>query len=445
MIRPALVLAAIGALACPATAAASSVSSPDTGISFTAFAGEDNYVIVAPSPAGADTVRFSELSRDLQAGFGCVQIDRRTADCPRGSRRIAVDLGDSNDTLDVERGGLSFNALGGDGNDHLLGYGAGPSTLDGGAGSDDVFGGLGPDTLIGGIGPDNLRGDVVASSEGLVTSTSGGGNDLLLGGPDADSYAGGPGADTVSYVHALAGITATLPRPPEEGASDPGQGGEGELLPQDVEGIIGGSGPDTLTGNRANNRLEGGPGNDTITGNQGGDLLSGGADGDTIFARDGVKDLIACGPNRTTRPVKSDTLDFDLADGTPPADCETVTQGALLEGPNVLMPGKPLWPRSGKRVGVRLRCPDELQIGCNGTLRLRLLRRARANERTAQTAASRRYRLAAGRSKLVRLRLSRRERAALRRASRTARITSVEKGELGDKTTIRTVRLKRRR
>src|SRR3990170_2346878 len=107
MIRPALALAAIGSLAVPATAAASSVSSPDTGISFSAFAGEDNYVIVAPSPAGGDTVRFSELSRDLQAGFGCVQIDRRTADCPRRSRRIAVDLGDSGDTLDVQSGGLS--------------------------------------------------------------------------------------------------------------------------------------------------------------------------------------------------------------------------------------------------------------------------------------------------------------------------------------------------
>ena len=109
------------------------------------------------------------------------------------------------------------------------------------------------------------------------------------------------------------------------------------------------------------------------------------------------------------------------------------------------MPGKPLWPRDGRRVGVRLRCPDEVDIGCNGALRLRLLRRARANQRTVKAAASRRYRLGAGRSKLVVLRLSRRERVALRRASRMARITSVETGKLGDKTTIRTVRLKRRR
>jgi hypothetical protein len=368
-----------------------------------------------------------------------VQIDRRTADCPRRTRRITFNLGDVDDWLEVTSGGYPLIATGGEGGDDILAYGAGPTNLDGGNGNDHLFGGLANDTLAGGAGSDDLRGDVVDAS-GAVSTTSGGA-DMLLGGPDNDGYAGGPGADVISYVHAVVGFTATMPRSQdiEGNTTTPGQGGEGELLPPDVEGIIGGSGHDTLVGNRANNRLEGGGGNDTITGNQGADLLAGGEGGDTIFARDSVQDLISCGANRNIRPFKSDTLDFDLADGTPPADCEDITQGALLEGPNVLMPGKPLWPRNGRQVGVRLRCPDEVEIGCNGALRLRLLRR------TASAAASRRYRVAAGRSKLVVLRLSRRERAALRRKTRTARITSVEKGELGDKTTIRTVRLKRRR
>jgi hypothetical protein len=448
VIRKALLTTAIGALAMPAAAGAANVSSPDGGIAFTAVAGERNYLIIAPSPAGGDMVRLTEVNVDLSAGFGCVQIDKRTADCPRRLRRINVNLGDNSDTLDVGSGGYPLSAVGGEDNDDLLAYGAGASTLDGGNGNDHLFGGLANDTLVGAAGSDDLRGDVVRDgSGGFVTPTSGsGGADMLLGGPDSDAYSGGPGADTISYAHAVVGFTATMPRSIEEGnISTTGQGGEDEQLPSDVEGIIGGSGHDTLTGNRANNRLEGGPGNDTLTGNQGADLLAGGGDGDTIFARDAVQDLISCGPNRTSRPFRSDVLDFDLADGTPPADCEDVTQGALLEGPNVLMPGKPLWPRNGRRVGVRLRCPDEVEIGCNGALRLRLLRRTRANQRTVQAAASRRYKLAAGRSKLVSLRLSRRERAALRRSSRSARITSVEKGELGDKTTIRTVRLKRRR
>ena len=440
-------LCVLGALALPAVAGASNVSSPDTGTVLNASAGEQNYVTVAPSPAGGDLVRLTELGLELRAGFGCVQIDRRTADCPRRARRITVNLGDGGDTLEVASGSLQVNANGGDGNDNLLAYGGGASTLDGAGGNDQLFGGVAGDNLLGGAGSDDLRGDVVFDGRSLVTSTSSGGDDMLLGGPDTDGYAGGPGADTVSYAHAVIGFTATLPRAPEEGASEPGQGGEGELLPQDVEGIIGGSGPDTLTGNRANNRLEGGAGNDTITGNQGADLLAGGADGDSIFARDAVQDLISCGPNRTSKPLRSDTLDSDLADGTPPADCETVTQGALLEGPNVLMPGRPLGPRRDGRVGVRLRCPDTVAIGCNGTVRLRLLRSARSKRRGAPlaAAASSSYRVPAGESKLLLLRLSRRERAALRRAKRSARLTSVEKGELGDKTTIRTVRLRRLR
>ena len=115
-----------------------------------------------------------------------------------------------------------------------------------------------------------------------------------------------------------------------------------------------------------------------------------------------MKDLISCGPNRTTRPFKSDTLDFDLADGTPPADCETVTQGALLEGANVRMRDRPLRPRPDRRMGVRLRCPASVEIGCNGRLRLRLLPARPSTEGSA--AASRRYRLDAGDSRRVLLR-----------------------------------------
>lgn len=428
-------LAAIAALAMPAGAGAADVSS-DAAIVVTGAPGERNYVRIEPAPAGGDMVRLSEVNLDMRAGFGCVQVDQRTVDCPRRGRRITVNLADDGDRLEAA-GGYPLTASGGDGDDDLLAYGAGTSSLDGGAGNDRLFGGTAADTLTGGVGADDLRGDTTPDGQSATT----GGDDKLLGGPDTDSYAGGPGADTVSYVHAVVGFTATLPRPPEEGLHDPGPSGENEQLPQDVEGIIGGSGPDVLTGNRANNRLEGGPGNDTLTGNQGSDVLAGGADGDSIFARDGLQDLISCGPNRTSRPFRSDTLDSDLADGTPPTDCETVTNGALLEGPNVLMPGRPLRPRRDGRVGIRMRCPDEVEIGCNGTARLRLLRRSAS----ASAAASRRYRVAAGRSKLVLLRLSRRERAALRRTSRFARLTSVEKGELGAKTTIRTVRLKRSR
>lgn len=439
----ALVGAVLGTLALPAVANGSTAFSPEAGTTFAGAAGEGNDVTISPS--GGGMLRLREIATPLTAGFGCTQVDPRTVDCTRRRGPVTFDLGDNSDSLEVASGAIPVIARGGEGNDRLLAYGAGPSSLDGGGGNDHLFGGLGADSLLGGPGGDDLRGDVVFDGKDFVTSTTSGGDDLLAGGPDADQYAGGAGFDTISYADAIAALTIVFPRPPDEGASAPGQGAQDEGIPQDVEGVIGGAGPDSITGNRANNRIEGGPGNDTLTGNDGSDLLAGGADGDTIFARDGIPDVISCGPNRTGKNPKRDTLDFDLADGAPPADCETVTQGARLEGPNVRMSSRPLRVRRDGRVGIRLRCPRNLAIGCKGRLTLRLLPRFRVVVRGEASARSGAYRLAAGRSKLVLVRLSRRERAALRRVGRSARLRSVEAGELGLKTTIRTVRLRRSR
>ena len=102
---------------------------------FTAVAGESNYVMLAPSPAGGDVVRLSELALDLQAGFGCVQVDKQTVDCPRRTRRISVNLGDGGDTLEVQGGSLPLSASGGDGNDDLLEYGTVPARSTAGRGT----------------------------------------------------------------------------------------------------------------------------------------------------------------------------------------------------------------------------------------------------------------------------------------------------------------------
>jgi len=368
----------------------------------------------------------------------------RPEDCglSAAGQPATFELGDDRDELRVGTGtAIPVVARGGDGNDAIIAFGAGPSNLDGGGGNDFLAGGLAADTLSGGPGQDLLRGD--ASDANGTVSTSSGGDDLLRGGPDTDSYDGGAGLDTVSYADATSAVTAVLPRPPEEGGVAPGQGGEGEGLPPDVEGVIGGPGADNLTGNNAGNRLEGGPGRDTLTGGKGSDLLAGGDGGDSIFARDAIADLISCGTNGSGRLARSDTLDSDLADGRPPVDCETVTQGALLEGANVRMRGGLLRADGDGRVAVRLACPRRVAIGCVGRLVLRLQQGRGSGPRSQATARSRRYRIRRGRSKAVSLRLSRRERAALRRAARFARLTSIEAGQLGRKTTIRTVRLRR--
>jgi hypothetical protein len=436
----ALLIAVLTVVALPATASASAVQSPDAGITFTAAAGEQNQLVVRPAP-DPSMVRISEQTLDLTPGFGCTRVDSRTVDCARRGQPVMIELGDGGDMLEVPSGELPIVARGGDGDDTLLAYGAGVSTLEGGTGNDHLFGGLLADTLAGGPGGDDLRGDVVLDGKGFVTPKERGGDDVLAGGPDTDNYAGGPGLDTVSYADSIGPVTAVLAaRTVEEGGVTPGQGGDSEALPPDVEGVIGGSGPDSLTGNRASNRLDGGPGNDTIRGNKGSDLLVGGAGGDSIFARDAELDSITCGANATGKNAKRDTLDMDLADGAPPADCETITDGAIDEGPNVLFVGAPKWPRADGRVGIRLRCPVKVKIGCNGKITLKLLA---ATDGARAAGSSGAYRIKAGDSKLVLVRLSRGERASLRRGARLARITSVEKGRFGPKTTVATVLLKR--
>ena len=53
-------------------------------------------------------------------------------------------------------------------------------------------------------------------------------------------------------------------------------------------------------------RLFGGAGNDRLTGGSGKDTISGGTGNDTISARDGVRDLVSCGPGRdVVSPIES--------------------------------------------------------------------------------------------------------------------------------------------
>ncbi|MCC6831936.1 MAG: hypothetical protein IT200_11375 [Thermoleophilia bacterium] len=76
--------------------------------------------------------------------------------------------------------------------------------------------------------------------------------------------------------------------------------------------ILGRGGADCLSGGPGRDRLEGGAGDDTLGGDAGGDLLiggtgrdllAGGAGADVIRTRDGVRDVVRCGPGRDTAVV----------------------------------------------------------------------------------------------------------------------------------------------
>jgi len=226
------------------------------------------------------------------------------------------------------------------------------------------------------------------------------------------------------------------------------------------DGMNGGLGEDTLKGLAGNDtldgaenpdRLEGGDGNDTLLGEgnsdalfggKGADVLRGGVGNDFIESKEpegttSVADGVDCG-------IGFDTVEADLKDNIQ-ADCEEVDRAPVGETPNVDILGRTLRVAGTGQVGVRMRCPRGVKgLGCNGRLQLRLDRSG-----GAQGSRSRRvrYRILAGRRKTVTLKLTPGDVRSLQRQKRRkvgsrGVLTSVEKGRLGPKTTIRNPRLR---
>ncbi|NDV25343.1 FecR domain-containing protein [Desulfovibrio sp. JC010] len=126
------------------------------------------------------------------------------------------------------------------------GYG-GDDTIEAMCGNDTLYGGEGDDTLYGGHGSDTLDG--------------GAGTDTIYGGTDS-------GIDFVDYSGETAAVTVYLGG--NEG-SVTGSGATDKIY--DVEGIIGGSGDDHMTGDNNSNTFIGGLGDDTFSGNDGVDTV----------------------------------------------------------------------------------------------------------------------------------------------------------------------------
>ncbi len=215
---------------------------------------------------------------------------------------------------------------GGDGNDVLVGL-AGNDTLDGGNGDDTLRGGTGDDTLIGGAGTDTadygdatvgvvvnlaitgaqatgVGNDTLSGVENLVgsalsdtltgdaganrleggagddTLSGGDGDDALVGGAGDDILIGGNGNDTAVYSDAAAGVTINL------GIAGPQATVNGNDILIGIEGLIGSSFGDMLTGDAGANRIDGGAGDDWISGGGGDDILLGGAGFDTLYYGD---------------------------------------------------------------------------------------------------------------------------------------------------------------
>ncbi|PIE20237.1 MAG: hypothetical protein CSA66_01100 [Proteobacteria bacterium] len=213
---------------------------------------------------------------------------------------VATYAGRSNDlTIDIDGKADDGEASEGDNIktdiEKVIG-GSGNDTITGSNGDDVIDGGAGDDVLSGGSGNDTF----------LCAATDDGG----------DVINGGGGMDTIDYSARTADLTITLcvDKDADTGASTAGDcatandglsGEEDNVI--NCEGIIGGSGGDTITGADSDDTLEGKGGDDTISGGAGDDNIFG-DDGDDTLAGGADDDYVDGGAG-------TDTADGGAGDG----------------------------------------------------------------------------------------------------------------------------------
>jgi hypothetical protein len=353
----------------PASAFAASVYKSNGKLVFIAASGERNSVGVSVS---GSTVTVTDTGAALtSSGPGCA---------PAGSNTVTCTNGGSGGQIDWVAIGTS------DQDDSVTLSGAIPSWVDGGSGNDRLVGGDSSDWLFGNSGDDSLD-----------------------GGTGADLLSGGDGADTADYSTRSTALTITLDDRPGDG-----QAGENDNVRTSVEAVLAGSGNDSVTGSAVNNVLNGGPGDDTLTGLGGDDTIEGGAgadsidggDGaDTLRARDGFGDHVSCGAG-------TDSVDADVFD-TLSGDCEVPTTGpgtGVVGDTLDLLPSSLRLSRRGT-VSLQLRCPARFGGTCRGTLKLTVASQAAASSsatrRKKRVVARKKFVIEAGKTKLLKVKISR--------------------------------------
>ena len=154
------------------------------------------------------------------------------------------------------------------------------------------------------------KGDKLHGGDGIDTLVGGAGNDILMGGADGDRLNGGLGKDLASYADADTGVAADL-----TGKSAAHGDAIGDTY-SSIEGLIGSSYDDELTGDGKANTLRGLSGDDVLTGLGGKDLLIGNLGADTLIGGGGKDTLRGEKGNDTlTGGADFDKFIFGLGDG----------------------------------------------------------------------------------------------------------------------------------
>ncbi len=254
--------------------------------------GDDVYLFGNASSAEADTITE-------QPGEGTDLISL-------SSLSISIDLNlgittaqnvHTNRTLTLSHGNAVENAIGGSGNDTLIGNGL-ANRLTGGAGNDVLNGAGGDDVLVGGLGDDTFVFSNASSAEA----------DQIIEQPSE-------GVDTVFFGDVSSAVTMTLSTTAVQAVHT------NRTLKLNnaasIENLVGGSGNDVLTGNSLPNHLVGGPGNDTLNGAAGNDVLEGGLGDDWyVFG--------------SASTAESDTVIEAVASGTDTLDFSAISSSVTL-------------------------------------------------------------------------------------------------------------------
>ncbi|MDC1347362.1 Ig-like domain-containing protein, partial [Glaciecola sp.] len=242
---------------------------------------------------GDDTILGGEGTDSIYGGAGVDSIDAGNDDdvVEAGDGDDIVLAGAGNDTVLGQAGADSIRGL--DGNDTLSG-GTGNDTIEGDNGNDYILGledndslvgGNGNDTIDGGAGNDAIYGttggNLLLGGVGIDTIVGGNQSDTIRGGTGDDSLNGGAGIDVLDMSDSTTAFSFTVADNTSivSSITDAVLGTDSIV---NFEGIIGGSGADTLTG---------GTGSDIIGGGLGNDILDGGAGVDTLdfsYATQGV-------------------------------------------------------------------------------------------------------------------------------------------------------------